>query len=100
MKFKPGQSQGTSGVSAKPRFSVGQLIQHIHAGDKGWNSHPHGVLMVIEIVPPSNDPFGCFQEEYYYRLIMPYGSGDEEDEGKGNPAWSKSFIEDYFVEVK
>lgn len=84
----------------KPKFKVGTLIQHIHAGDKNWNSRPYGILMVIEIVPPSNDPFGSYQEEHYYRLLMPYGSGDEEDDGKGNPAWSKQFIEENFKEVK
>ena len=83
-----------------PKFKVGTLIQHIRAGDKNWDSRPHGICIVVEIVPPSNNPFGPYQEEHYYRLLMPYGTGDEEDDGGGNPAWSKQFIEENFVEVK
>jgi len=81
-----------------PKFKVGTLIQHIHAGDKNWDSRPYGICMVVEIVPPSNNLFGPYQEDYYYKLIMPYGSGQDDDDQI--ESWSPSFIENNFVEVK
>ena len=54
--------------------------------------------MILEIVNPAIGQYGAFQEEYYYKILCPYGSGM--NDVPDDIPWSKAFIERDFEEVK
>jgi len=61
-KFKPEQSSGASGVSAKPRFKAGDLLQYVpHPGDS--NSHYGNIILIVEAI-------NCPRNIIVYRFVV------------------------------